>query len=54
MGGSFQSLGDGLVALQAVIDLAKTTTPCKARVTRLLGRATQNADCQIGTLRARV
>jgi hypothetical protein len=40
-GGTSQSLSDGRGALQAAIDLAKTATPWKARVTRLLGRATQ-------------
>jgi hypothetical protein len=40
-GGTSQSLSDGRVATQAVIDLAMRATPCKARVTRLLGRATQ-------------
>jgi hypothetical protein len=41
-GGTSQSLSDGRVATQAVIDLAKRATPRKTRVTRLLGRATQN------------
>jgi hypothetical protein len=41
-GGTSQSPSDGRGALPAVIDLAKKTTPCKARITRLLGPATRS------------